>query len=107
MKIIRNSIIPIGKGFGAINLFGILFAKHDMRLSEEVLNHEMIHTAQMKELLYLPFYIIYVCEWFVRMIQFKGRIYTSYYNISFEKEAYRKGNDLTYLKNRRHFAQWR
>ena len=28
-------------------------------------------------------------------------------NISFEKEAYKNGNNLNYLKNRKHYAQWR
>lgn len=107
MKIIRNSLIPVGKGFGAINLFGVLFAKNDMRLTPEVINHERIHTAQMRELLYLPFYVIYVLEWLMRMIQFRGKLYKAYYNISFEKEAYRHGGDLHYLHHRRAFSQWR
>lgn len=107
MRVIRNSIIPIGKGFGAINLFGVLFAKKDMRLTLEVINHEKIHTAQMRELLYLPFYLAYVMEWLVRMIQYRGKIYKAYYNISFEKEAYRNGDDLTYLNRRCRYAQWK
>lgn len=106
MKVIRNTLIPLGKGFGAINLFGVLFAKKDMRLTPEVINHERIHTAQMRELLYIPFYILYVIEWVIRLIQFRGKIYKSYYNISFEKEAYSNGDDLRYLGRRRRFAQW-
>lgn len=107
MRVIRNSILPIGKGFGAINLFGVLFAKTDMNLTREVINHEKIHTAQMRELLYVPFYLIYVLEWLIRLVQFRGKVYESYYNISFEKEAYRHGEDLDYLKHRRRFSQWR
>ena len=38
MKVIRNSVIPFGKRYGAINLFGVLFAKRDMHLSGEVMN---------------------------------------------------------------------
>lgn len=50
MKIIYNNIIPF-KGFLAINLFGVLFVRGTYRdLSATVLNHEKIHTAQMKEL---------------------------------------------------------
>lgn len=100
-------MLPIGRGFGAINLFGVLFAKRDMRLTPEVINHERIHTAQMRELLYVPFYVIYVLEWLMRMIQSRGRLYKAYYNISFEKEAYRHGDNLQYLNHRRRFAQWR
>jgi hypothetical protein len=44
MKIIRNNIIPF-KGFKAINLFGILFVRGNAELSDEVINHESIHTA--------------------------------------------------------------
>lgn len=59
MNIIYNNIIPF-KGFLAINLFGVLFVRGTYRdLSATVLNHEKIHTAQMKELWYIPFYVIY------------------------------------------------
>ena len=62
MKIVRNNIIPF-KGFLAINLFGILFVRGDNYISPQVINHEKIHTAQMRELLYIPFYLWYVLEW--------------------------------------------
>ncbi len=55
MKIIKNSIIPFGN-FKAINLFGIVFYK-GKALSEKTLNHEAIHTRQMKELCYIGFYL--------------------------------------------------
>ena len=45
MKIIYNKIIPF-RGFIAINLFGILFAREE--LNAVTINHEKIHTAQMK-----------------------------------------------------------
>lgn len=50
MKIIRNNFIPF-PGFKAINLFGILFVRGNATISQEVINHESIHTAQMKEML--------------------------------------------------------
>lgn len=102
MIIIKNSIIPF-KGYKAINLFGILFVRKEYELSEVDLNHEAIHTKQMKELLFVFFYIIYFLEWIVRLF-----INTNAYrSISFEKEAYSNENNLEYLKNRKHFAQWR
>lgn len=58
MKIIRNNIIPF-KGFAAINLFGILFIRKDTVLTTVMMNHEHIHTAQMKEMLYIFFYLWY------------------------------------------------
>lgn len=103
MKIIYNKIIPFGKGFYALNLFGVLFAKGPC--DKVTLNHEKIHTAQIKEWLYIPFYIVYLIEWFIRIIQYKG--YTrGYYNISFEREAYANQYDLDYLSNRKHFASF-
>lgn len=106
MKVIRNSWIPWGR-YGAINLFGVLFAKRDMPLTAEVMNHEQIHTAQMRELLYLPFYLVYVLEWLLRMVQTRGDTFEAYKRISFEEEAYRHDSDLGYLRRRRPFGQWR
>lgn len=107
MKTIRNSILPIGRNYGAINLFGVLFLKRDMVLTPQVYNHELIHSAQMRELLYVPFYLIYVIEWVVRLMQCRGDSFRAYKSISFEREAYRHQNDLQYLSKRPHFAQWR
>lgn len=107
MLVIRNSLLPIGRRYGAINLCGILFVKHGMRLTDEVINHERIHSRQMTELLIIPFYIIYVIEWLVRLCLNRGKTFDSYMQISFEREAYAHGDDLGYLKRRRLFAQWR
>lgn len=102
MITIKNNIIPF-KGYKAINLFGIIFLRKEYELSEIDTNHEAIHTAQMKELLYIFFYIIYFLEWLVRLFINKN----AYRNISFEKEAYQNERDLSYLKHRKWFAQWR
>ncbi len=102
MKVIRNSIIPF-KSFSAINLFGVVFARREAYLSETVLNHERIHTAQMKELGYIFFYIIYVLEWLVRLF-LSGNAYR---NISFEKEAYFYESVQNYLKWRERYGMWR
>lgn len=101
MKIIYNKIIPFGKDFYAINLFGILFAKGPC--SPVDLNHEKIHTAQMKELGYVFFYIVYLIEWAVRIVQYRGYV-NGYMNISFEREAYFNQYDLEYLQSRKHFS---
>lgn len=101
MKIIENSLIPF-KGFLAINIFGVIFIRKGGVLNEVVLNHEQIHTAQMKELGYVGFYILYLIEWIIRLF-FNQNAYKS---ISFEKEAYENERNLDYLSNRRHYAQW-
>ena len=60
MKIIRNNLIPF-RGFKAMNLFGVLFVRgRDTVLTDSDMRHETIHTAQMRETLYVPFYVLYL-----------------------------------------------
>lgn len=100
MKIIYNNIIPF-KGFRAINICGIIFARKDaLRLTWVILNHERIHTEQMKEMLYIFFYLWYLIEWIIRLFR-KGNAYR---NISFEREAYTYEQSNHYCKNRKRFA---
>ena len=101
MKIIRNNIIPF-KGFKAINFFGILFVRKGAKMSEEDINHESIHSEQMKEMLYVFFYVWYVLEWIFYLIKYRDTN-AAYRNISFEKEAYGHMYDKSYLKNRKPF----
>jgi hypothetical protein len=102
MKVIYNNIIPF-KGFKCINLFGILFVRKGCFMSDEDLNHERIHTAQMKEILCVFFYLWYFIEWLIRLFG-KGNAYR---NLGFEKEAYSNEDDLTYLATRPRFAWWK
>ena len=98
MKIIRNNIIPF-PGYKAMNLFGVLFVRGRARIDDITLNHEKIHTAQIKEMLYVFFYVWYVIEWLIRIP--KGNAYR---NISFEREAYANDKDPNYLKTRKWYA---
>lgn len=100
MKIIKNSIIPFKK-FGAINLFGVMFIKKGVIATTRLIRHETIHTKQMQELLFVPFYVFYVLEWLIKLC-FYGK--QAYFNISFEREAYTNDCDEDYLSARRHFA---
>ena len=102
MKIIYNNIIPF-KGFTAINLFGILFIRKNNKVSKRLLNHEAIHTAQMKELWYVPFYILYLLEWLIKIIKTRSSI-VAYRTLSFEKEAYTYEAMNSYLAKRKKFA---
>ena len=101
MKVIRNKILPFGKDYYAINLFGVVFAKGPC--NTRTLNHEAIHTAQMKELLYVPFYLWYGIEWLLRLIQYHT-LFAAYRNVSFEREAYANDGNPRYLKGRSPFA---
>ena len=98
MKIIRNNIIPF-PGYKAMNLFGVLFVRGNAKIDDITLNHEKIHTAQIKEMLYVFFYVWYVIEWLIRLP--KGNAYR---NISFEREAYANENYSDYLNERKLFA---
>lgn len=101
MKIIRNRILPFGKKYYAINLFGILFAKGPC--GAITINHERIHTAQMKELLFIPFYIFYILEWLIRLLQYRNS-FTAYRNISFEREAYANESNPDYISKRKPYS---
>ena len=105
MKIVRNNIIPF-KGYKAVNLFGILFVRDDAVIGSVDINHESIHTAQMKEMLYVFFYLWYVIEWLVRLVRYRNA-HTAYRNISFEREAYMNQGSMGYLQGRGRYAWWK
>lgn len=100
MKIIRSKYLPPFRSFSAINLFGIFFVHPDVNVNKQLITHESIHTAQMREMLFVFFYIFYIMEWIVRLF-FKGN---AYMNLSFEREAYSNEDDPLYLKKRKHYA---
>jgi len=101
VKIVRTSFLPF-YGFSAVNLLGVLFVHPGVYLSHEMMNHERIHTAQQREMLFVFFYLAYFMEWLVRL-PMRGNAYR---NISFEREAYANQRNLDYLQSRPHFA-WR
>lgn len=101
--VIRCRLIP--EQF-CVNLFGTLWCRKSFPLDKFMVNHEHIHTAQMRELLFVGFYLIYLLEWLLRLIQ-ERNWYKAYKAISFEREAYARMYNLSYLCGRRHYAQWR
>lgn len=100
-KINRFLKIFLPKNIAAITLapFGI-YCKEEYLTNERLLNHEKIHWEQQKELLIIPFYIIYLAEFLVKSITTDN----GYMNISFEKEAYANGDNLKYLETRKRFS---
>ena len=99
-KVIHIKRLPVGGGFYAINLFGVLFTTQ--KLSAVDLNHERIHTAQQRELLYIGFYLWYIIEWLCLLVKYRNGL-KAYFHIRFEQEAYRHQDDLEYLKKRKHY----
>lgn len=99
-----------------MNVCGVLFVRIGFEPSTFDMNHEAIHTAQMKELLYIGFYLIYCLEYIYRLPGCflhwihghleRSVLYSAYQRISFEKEARKYAMNLTYLSGRRKYAQW-
>lgn len=102
MKLIYNNLIPF-KGFAAINLFGILFVRKNITLTDRCLNHERIHTIQGCEMAWIFFYAWYLIEFLIRLIQYRN-VHKAYRNIIFERETYANDDDYGYLENRKSFA---
>lgn len=79
---------------------GVLFVHPGVYLSHEMMNHERIHSAQQREMLFVFFYIAYLLEWLLRL-PMRGNAYR---NISFEREAYANQRNLDYLQSRPLYA---
>lgn len=101
MILISKYIVP--KGFIGITLFPFMIFRHkSLKWNKILINHEKIHLKQQLELLIIPFYIIYILEFSLRLIHYKNW-HLAYKNISFEREAYMNEKDLNYLKSRHLF----
>jgi hypothetical protein len=88
------------RGFRGLTFYPFVFlADKDDKLNEVFINHERIHIRQQIELLILPFYLWYITEYLIRLLQFRNRK-KAYYAISFEREAYANEKDLEYLNSR-------
>ena len=111
MKVLYSKYLP-PKGFSAINLFGFFIIRKDHKeliekypsIKAKLFNHESIHTAQMKEMLYIFFYLWYGVEWLIRWVGCGFKSKKAYRNIWFENEAYTNDANMEYLKNRRLFS---
>lgn len=68
-----------------------------------IVNHESIHIKQQGELLVIPFYILYVLEWFIKIFIYKSTT-KAYYAISFEREAHDNDKNLNYLNHRKSYS---
>lgn len=88
---------------GAITIYPFIVCrdKEDKRM----LNHEAIHIHQQKELLIVPFFLIYLLNWAFNLFKYKDMA-AAYRNIVFEREAYGNEDNFKYLDTRERFA-WR
>ncbi|MFZ4263040.1 hypothetical protein ACFRAE_13425 [Sphingobacterium sp. HJSM2_6] len=87
----------------AITIFPFIFLLHkNDRQNKTLLNHERIHIYQALELLVIPFYVWYLTEFLVRLILVQN-VHRAYLEISFEQEAYKNDQDMSYLQKRKVF----
>jgi hypothetical protein len=99
--IVAKYLIP--KGYRGLTVFPFVFVKDQLDSSNEILiHHEKIHLRQQLELLVLPFFVWYLVEYAIRLLQYKNAN-LAYRNISFEREAYANESHLDYLKTRKIF----
>ena len=97
--IVTKYLIP--KGYRGLALFPFVLLKYQCDKNDKFfLNHERIHLQQQLEMFIFPFCIWYFLEFCLRWIQYRN-FDLAYRNISFEREAYNKENDLDYLKQRK------
>ena len=78
----------------------ILLTNSSQKKDLVLLNHEKIHLKQQLELLVIPFYVLYLLNYFINLVKYKNH-YQAYYNISFEREAYHFEKELNYLSKRK------
>ncbi|SER04322.1 hypothetical protein SAMN05421824_2874 [Hyunsoonleella jejuensis] len=102
MILVVKYLVP--KGYMGISIFPFIFLSTAASKSSRVLiNHEKIHLKQQLELLVLPFYIWYMLEFLIRFAYYQNWE-RAYRNISFEREAYDKEHDLSYLSRRKFWS---
>ena len=87
------------------NFFSVLFVRKEYKglVTQKDINHEKIHTAQIREMLYIFFYLWYGIEWLIRLCKWKNKR-DAYFHISLEREAYSMQYIDDYTKTRKHYA---
>lgn len=108
MKIVYCKHIPF-RGFFAMNFFTLIIVRKAYKsvvergwyIVKRMLNHESIHTEQMKETLFIGFYILYFLDWLFNLIVYPKHAYRY---IAFEQEAYANQGNFSYNEHRKHFA---
>ncbi len=102
--ILITSKYLVPKGYSGITLFPFVFMRDKTLAANPVfINHERIHLRQQAELLVLPFYLLYITEYFIRRLAYHTQK-EAYRNISFEREAYANEKNMEYLKSRKLFS---
>ena len=70
MILISKYLVP--KGYTGVTIYPFVFLKnHHLKKDTLLINHERIHLRQQLELLILPFYLLYMFEFVIRLIQYR------------------------------------
>lgn len=83
-------------------IFPFVFIKNK-KPGPVLLHHEQIHLRQQLEMGFIPFYVWYLVEYLIRLVQYRDH-YRAYRNISFEREAFENEASLMYLRGRPFWA---
>lgn len=124
MRLIWNKYLP-PKGFLAITILHWILLREEYRNRltasrlQQTVRHESIHEQQWLDFTpsWFPdwlrciiggvlFYTTYVIEWLIKCIisLFTLGKVKAYMSISYEQEAYKNQDNLSYLKERKHFS---
>lgn len=103
---VRNYLVPL-PGYKCMTVWPFIFirimAGWGGQFNEVDATHEGIHGEQQKEMLLLPFFVLYLLEWMIRLIIYHNQ-WEAYRNISFEQEAFLYEKDSDYLGTRHRYA---
>ncbi|MBT8258909.1 MAG: hypothetical protein KJO49_10590 [Bacteroidia bacterium] len=98
MILIVKYLLP--RGYLGLTVYPFILLKNkNLKFDEVLMNHEKIHLRQQLEMLIIPFFLFYLLEFGVRLIQYRNWN-LAYRNISFEREAYANEKDPDFLKSR-------
>jgi hypothetical protein len=104
IAIIRHAAFIPARGMA---LFPFILVKYPQDLTNaRLIRHEYIHIWQQIELLIIPFYLLYLLNYFWNRIKGLGH-HEAYLNIYFEKEAFMNDDDEEYLLKRRLWSSFK
>ena len=94
------------KGFTALTIWPFVFIRKDCtdRYGVTIERHENIHAEQQKELLVVPFFILYIVEFLIKLFFCKFNLDLAYCSVCFEQEAFDMQYNEKYLETRKHYS---
>ena len=95
-----NGVAKNAKG-GA--MYPFIFLAKDEYYEDWIINHELIHFAQQKELLFIGMWLLNIVEWLYFVLIKRYNLHDAYIMRASEQEAYRNQNNQAYLPQRKKF----